>query len=350
MIIGSCGYGTTGSSIITDLFTEYDDIQVYDTFEFVLPYIADGLEDLEYHLMRQYAKAESCDIAMRRFLRRTRWYNTPFIHKPCSGRLFQQYSEEFIDEITQCKFQGMYTVDTCTGYVLRDIFAFASKKVFMPKLIEKITHKPSFLWPCHEIRYSIEPENFYEAARRYTRKIIEATGADMSKPICLDQPFSGNSPENSFPFFDDPYAIVLDRDPRDLYLSDKYSKDPNIKFLPRFNVKDFVVYYRGMRKHFKEHDRVFRMRFEDLIYKYDESISALEKFLGLGDHVRKKEMFNPSRSINNTQLIRLHPKDEEEVKYIEKELPEFLYPFEEFGEVEFNGRPFDGAARKAFEQ
>lgn len=44
-------------------------------------------------------------------------------------------------------------------------------------------------------------------------------GADLSKPICLDQPFSGNNPENSFKFYNNPYAIIVDNDPRDLYLA-----------------------------------------------------------------------------------------------------------------------------------
>ena len=39
MIIGACGFGATGSSVLTDLLREYDDIQVYDTFEFItMPY------------------------------------------------------------------------------------------------------------------------------------------------------------------------------------------------------------------------------------------------------------------------------------------------------------------------
>lgn len=350
MIIGACGYGATGSSVLSDLLSEYNDVQVYDSFEFVLPYIADGLEDLEYHLMKQYAKSESCDVAMRRFLRRCRWYRTPFINKPCNGDLFYKYSKEFIDEITQLKFSGLYTTDTCTGYLIRDIAAFASKKVLMPKIIEKIVKNPSCIWPCHQIRFSVEPENFYSASRRYTNNIIKAMGADLSKPICLDQPFAGNSPENSFRFFDDPYAIIIDRDPRDLFLSGKYSKDPNFKFLPRFDVKKFVIYYKNIRCHQNTNDRILRLSFEDMIYRYEDSVEKIELFLDLHNHIHKKEVFDPMRSINNTQLIRLHPEDKENIQYIERELPEFLYHFEDFKNVEFEGKPFDGSARKFFDQ
>ena len=55
MLVGSCGYGATGSSVITDLLHEYDNIQIFDSFEFVLSYRVDGLSDLEFHLMKQYA-------------------------------------------------------------------------------------------------------------------------------------------------------------------------------------------------------------------------------------------------------------------------------------------------------
>lgn len=346
MIIGACGYGGTGSSIITDLLTEYDDVEVYDTFEFIVSYIADGLEDLEYHLMKQYSKGESSDVAMRRFLRRTKWYNTPFIHKPCNGKLFQKYSEEFIEEITQCKFRGMYSADTCTGYVIRDIFAFALKKVFMPKVIEKITKKRSYLWPCHEIRYSIEPDNFYVAAQRYTTKIIKAMGADLSKVVCLDQPFTGNAPENSMKYFKDSRAIVVDRDPRDMYLAEKYTVSPDGKFAPKGDVKAFVLYYENMRKHIHDHPNILRIRFEELIYEYDQTVGKIEKFLNLSEHKRPKTMFDPSRSISNTQLVRLYPNDHDEIKKIEEMLEKYLFPFDHYPDVVFKGNPFDGASRK----
>lgn len=40
---------------INRFIKEYDDIQTYDNFEFVIAYRVDGLQDL-YHLMKQYAK------------------------------------------------------------------------------------------------------------------------------------------------------------------------------------------------------------------------------------------------------------------------------------------------------
>lgn len=347
MIIGSCGYGATGSSVLTDLLREYDGVQVYDAYEFTIAYRVDGLQDLEYHLMKQYAKNCSGDYAIKRFLEMSNCYKTPFIHKPCSGDEFKTLSREFIDGIVQLKYRGVDTADMLTGNVLRNIFAFASKKVFMPKFVEKITHKPSFLWPCREMYYSIEPENFYDEARQYINKILKAMGADLSKPICLDQPFEGNNPENSMKFFEDSYAVIIDRDPRDLYLEFKYTNHPDGKFFPRTNVHDFTVYYKNMRKNQVEtSNRVLRIGFEEFIYEYEASVEKLEKFLGLKEHKRPKTGFKPERSINNTQQIRKHPCDVNDIRYIEEHLSEYLFPFEKYPDAKFSGETFYGAQRQ----
>lgn len=200
MIIGSCGYGATGSSVLTDLLSEYDNVQLFDSFEFVVAYRVDGLQDLEYHLMKQYAKCASGDYAIKRFRDWTSCYRTPFINKPCNGVTFPKISKDYLDRITQLRYRGMETVDVLSGNVFRDVLAFASKKVLMPKIVEKITGKPSFLWPCRMLNYSIEPESFYEESRKYVSNILMAMGADLTKPICLDQPFEGNCLEQSFPF------------------------------------------------------------------------------------------------------------------------------------------------------
>lgn len=345
MIIGSCGFGGTGSSVLTDLLSEYDGIQIYDKFEFVMPYKVDGLQDLEYHLMKNYAKFESGDYAIKRFLEQSKCYKTPLINKPCDGEIFYKLSKDFIDSILQLKYRGTDTADILSGNVVKNTFAFASKKVLMPKVIEKITKKPSFLWPCRDIYYSIEPENFYDEARKYIKNILVEMGADLDKPICLDQPFEGNNPEQSFKFFEDPYAIIIDRDPRDLFLDAMYNKSPDGKFFPRTNAQDFVVYYKNIRKNLKNTDRILYMNFEALIYDYDKSVKQIEDFLHLGKHVRPKSVFNPSRSINNTQMIRLHPENQKDIEYIERELKEFLFPFENYPVPEFNGKPFSGAGR-----
>lgn len=345
MIIGSCGFGATGSSVFTDLLREYDDVQVYDTFEFVLPYRVDGLQDLEFHLMRQPVRQISGDYAIKRFLEASKCYKTPFINKPCDGKKFYDLSKEFIEKIEQLKFKGIETADMLSGNIVRNFFAFFSKKIGM-KFLEKIIKKRLYLWPARQIHFSINPENFYREVRNYTDNIMIAMGADLNKPICLDQPFEGNNPENSMKFFNDAYAVIIDRDPRDLYLEYKYSRNVDCKFVPHSNVDDFILYYRNLRKSKTNNDRVINIRFEEFIYEYDKSIQKLESFLNLKEHKRIKEWFDPEKSINNTQLIRKYPEDIEDIHKIETELKDFLFPFENYQNVKFSGKSFSGSGRK----
>lgn len=346
MIIGACGYGCTGSSILTDLLKEYEGIQVFDDYEFVLAYRVDGLEDLEYHLMKKYAKNLSGDFAIKRFLEMAKCYRTPFINKPCNGKKFEELSIQYVDSISQIQYRGTDTADVLSGNILKNIFAFASKKIIMPKVIEKFTRKRSYIWPCRNMYYSIKPEKFYEKSRKYVESILKEMGADLNKPICLDQPFEGNAPENSFPFFEDPYAVVIDRDPRDLYFEYKYTNHPDVKFPPNTSVEDFVIYYRNMRENRKESERILRVNFEEFVYEYDKTLKKVEKFLRLGKQIRGREFFIPEKSINNTQQMRRHPEDLEAVKYIEKELSEFLFPFQNYPDIKFTENTFYGAGRK----
>ena len=74
--------------------------------------------------------------------------------------------------------------------------------------------------------------------------------------------------------------------------------------------------------------KVLRVKFEDLIYKYDDTLNIIINHLGFNkeDHINRKSRFNPELSIKNTQLCNnIIYKDE--IKIIEKELKEYLYDF-----------------------
>lgn len=347
MIIGSCGFGATGSSVITDLLREFEGLQVYDDFEFTFTYRVDGLEDLEYHLMKQFSKGNSSDAAIKRFLYASKYIYTPLLHKPTNAKAFMEISNKFIDSITQISFTGMENIDVISGNILRNIIALGMKKIILPKTIEKWSKKPSYLWPNRTIRLSVKPENFYTAAKTYIRDILISMGADLASPIVLDQPFEGNAPEQSFVFFDDPKAIIVDRDPRDLYLETKYRHIAECRFLPREDVKKFCEYYIRMRTGRPQNDteNILNLSFEDLIYNYESCLVKIKKFLNLGTHIKKKQFFNPERSVNNTQLIRQYPNEIENIRYIEEKLVDYLYPFELYKDIKTDGEAVLGSAK-----
>ena len=66
-----------------------------------------------------------------------------------------------------------------------------------------------------------------------------------------------------------------------------------------------------------------------MVYKYDETAKKIANWLGLElkEQTKKKQYFDPSRSINNTYTWRKVKCNLAEIEYIENELGEYLYSF-----------------------
>ena len=104
MIIGTCGYGATGSSAVYDLIREFQEVQSLDfDSEFTYTYQVDGLQDLQYHLTSHYSKGSSGDAAIRRFIKLSRFAKTPFMHYQVPPKEYLRITDEYIDSIVQGK-------------------------------------------------------------------------------------------------------------------------------------------------------------------------------------------------------------------------------------------------------
>lgn len=340
MIIGACGYGGTGSSAIKDFLKEFDGIQVLDRAESMFSFQVDGLQDLEYHLIKQYSRQFSGDAALARFLYKAQYAKVPFVKKLyIDPQKYLKDTEEFVESLTQASFYGMDNVDYETGNFLKS-FCYLCMKKFVINYYEKITGKIYTAWPMRKIRISINPSEFYESCKKYMNKIIENGGGDFSKIIVLDQPFEGNNPSQSFPFFENPYAIVIDRDPRDLYLAASYQW-PDGMFMPRRDPQAFVEYYKRQRQNINydlDGRKVLRLNLESMIFDYDKTKEKIMSFLNLNEemHLHPKMYFSPERSIKGSQLYKKISGHDKEIQYIEEHLNNYLFPFENYGLSEKN--------------
>jgi hypothetical protein len=227
----------------------------------------------------------------------------------------------------------MDNFDYETGNTFKSIIYLGFKK-FIIKNYEKLTGKIYKAWPMRDMSVSICPEDFYEKSKVYMHKILENAGGDFSKIIVLDQPFEGNNPTQSFPFFEDPYAIVIDRDPRDLYMASSYQW-PDGMFMPRREVNAFIEYYRNQRTNINyslDNERVLRINLEALIFDYDNTSKKVMDFLGFKEenHVEPRKYFDPKRSIKGSQIYKKLKGHDEEIGQIEKELSEYLFNFDEY--------------------
>ena len=318
MIFGISGYGATGSSAIMDLLKEYKALQIVDDIEFKYSYMVDGLQDLEFHLVKQFSRVASGDFAIKRFIEATNSIKIPFLHKVLDKKTFLKIRDEFVLSLIQCSWWGMESRDYEDGRVIRNMYMLGMKKKILPFFYENRTRRNWKHRPCRKLFCSVMPENFYEKCHNFINDILLARGLNLKEDIFINQAFEGNDPINSFPFFDNPRAIVIDRDPRDVYLLTKiYGNMGESRWCPRDNVEDFIVYFRAA--HQKTHEdtsSILRMNFEDFIYDYENAVKKIENFCNISndDHIYKKKYFNPNVSINNTQLFLRNNDFSEDIK------------------------------------
>lgn len=257
---------------------------------------------------------------------------------------FLRITNDYVSKITQAQFEGWESIDFMNGNLLIKIIKMGIKKVFAP-FYQKTTNRTWNFWPIRTLYVSMNPDNFLDHSKEYIRNLLKASGFNLNEPILLNQAFEANNPEGSFPFFDNPKAIILDRDPRDIYIQHQLMVSGEGRWLPKGDVNAFIAQYKHVRKgqnRIDDQNKLF-INFEELIYDYDNTVNKILKFISCDRdrHKLKRKYFKPEKSVNNTKLFETYPQFESEIKHIEKELNEYIFPFENYPIIEKSGQPFN---------
>ena len=334
-IIIPTGYMGSGSSAITDLLSEIEGFDVNNgSFEYVLLHCPDGIFDLEDKLLIGNTAMRS-DEALHRFhecakmLYKRKNYWISMYNKRVS-KDFLKYSEQLIEDLTTVSFIDkvwyfQQNPDTASMQLIHYLSRFLSKvskrKI---KIKEPLKYnKMRLAFPANE--------EFYSCVKSYLKKIYNELGYDKHN-LVLDQLVL---PHNLFRidnYFDENARfIVVQRDPRDVFILNKYfwSKINGAVPYPT-DVNMFCEMYKKMRKAEKKvkDSRILKINFEDLIYQYDSVVENIYEFIGVSasEHRNKFKFFNPEISINNTQLFVLN-EYKEEADVIKDKLKEYIYDF-----------------------
>lgn len=213
-------------------------------------------------------------------------------------------------------------------------------KIYIEKTLAKIIKLLSFgkVVPKPGLRYEemwlsyTTPSEFYSRAKILLDKFFLQMGISNSN-IILDQlvlPHNLYRIENYFE--DNCKVIVVDRDPRDVFLLNKYYwRKANATVPYSFDVEKFCSNYSKMRQAEKqvENRNILRIHFEDLIYNYDSSVFQILSFLDIPKTLHKDKLtkFVPEKSKKNTQIFNRNMEYSDEAHYIESKLPQYLYNF-----------------------
>ncbi len=334
-IVVTSGYMGSGSSAVTDLLTEIDGYKnTTSSFEYIFMHCPGGLFDLEDKLLSGNNALRS-DEAMHVFLetmqdlycKRNYW---PSGYKYLLSPDFMQYCREFIDDIACVSIADSFWYYQENPYNLKmQIMGLLYGRKFMRKLGMK---KP-LRYDKMTLSYPTSNE-FYLAARKFLEKIFEAMGSG-NENIIIDQLLLPHNLYRIDRYFGDEIRVfVVERDPRDVFLMNKYYWSQKNSQVPYpYDVNDFCKMYRALRNNeiLMHDERILKLSFEDLVYDYDNVLVRIHSHLGISDekHSQKLSRFDPKISINNTQIFKRNEKYFEESEMIVKLLPEYIYDFSE---------------------
>lgn len=335
-LIIATGYMGSGSSAVTDLISETASISVANgSYEYIFMHCPNGLFDLEDKLLIGNNAIRS-DEAVHSFIREMDLlYNNsnywPGSYKKTVSRQFMKYVDEFIAEISTSVFD-----ESIWYYQVRPITIKQNALCLARRLLTKISLGKVHMKPPVNYKKMIiafpESKVFYSAAKKFLNNILIDMGLGDGS-ILADQLVLPHNLFRMDHYFDDnTRVIVVDRDPRDVFLLNKYIWNCRGMRIPYpFDALSFCRFYREMRKSERPStfERILRIHFEDLIYNYDEAIKEIFDFIGIdySTHINKFSAFCPNKSIINTQIFNRNPEYMKEAQIIEKELAEYLYDF-----------------------
>jgi len=328
MIIGVTGYGGTGASAYTALFKEFEGTQLNWELEFQLLQEPDGILDLEYALVHSKSRIRS-NAAIKRFIKNLDHLDTfgkKVLVKATNG-VYVSLSKEYINKLIDTRWLGRSNFDP-TDLQPSKIVSYIYK---VRRAINRFLKLE--VPECRSERYYslCESEKFSQITKKYLEEVVKACGFDLTKNVFLEQLFTCTNPLDGSHFFDEVKSIVVDRDPRDIYIQSNYLLNKHyFMFMPNSgSVDEFIKYYRLLHSHKVDAPNVLYVNFEDLMYRYDDTAAKMCDFLG-SKHINKRKYFHPEKSINNTMLYKRYPKMRAEIEKIEKELSEYLYDFDKY--------------------
>ena len=154
---------------------------------------------------------------------------------------------------------------------------------------------------------------------------------DNQRYVVLDQGVPAQYPEYAFEYTNNARVIIIDRDPRDVYVDLVNCKELiGAELAKEDNVDMFIDWYKSL--HFRKNNIILNkedvlfLNFEDIIFNYDQSVKNVEDYLGIKscEHINKKNFFDPQLSKKNIGIRRIY-KNQNVMKRIKAVLGEYCY-------------------------
>lgn len=331
--INVTGYVSSGSSAVIDYIREFDGTAVCES---EIRFIRDpfGIIDLDVALNYNWENERSSYIVWK-FLDRAKLmarYNrhvwSPMGHSYAKllNKDYLKITNEYIEEMTDYK-----TIFSryCDNYDY-SYFSYVINRV--RRNIEKRT-SGKFNVASRRVRknYFIHPteEQFIECTKRYLERLFGEISNNGEKTVILDHALPPNLLNYVDRYFDDCTTIIVDRDPRDIYVTQIISTDVIAKQKgTKESGEMFVKYYKTLKEKETRCNKILRIQFEDLILNYEKTAEVLNHFLDLKgeNHKEKNKFLKPEVSCKNVGIWKkYYDKYKGAIDYIYQELKDSCY-------------------------
>ena len=337
------GFNMTGKTVITDILKEFDGYNVpIHTSEFNLLRIQGGILDLYNALEEDWSPIRS-DAAIRRFrkvflkLGMNASFKKPISLFLANGANYNQFFNGMFFKITNNYVNSLidYSYDIEWPYLAIDESPF---KQFFTRVQSTFLKKKVFY---REV-YGTDKKDFIKKTKNYLDELFQTISTPNTKTFVMHNTIEPFNPTRGLNLFDDAKIIIVQRDPRDVYAAN-YVRDG--AYVPTFEVKRHwelkmgltgadkidtfikrqLAQYNRVKKN-KDDDRVLRLRFEEIVINYEQTLQKIYNFLNIDStvHSNKGKFFKPELSKNNIGLWKMMG-DNKEIKLIEKALPDYCY-------------------------
>ena len=292
------GYSYTGKSAVYDLLSEVSDVKLFGVeTEFDLVRSQSGLINLYQNLVSNWSPVRSSS-AIRDFIhliKVTQGDGSFFSRLFDSGYMYTKFfpgfrlaSHRYADSLISSKYRAywpFYTTDNSAILILL--------KKLRHRLFRADIRGDVFLSRLSE-------DQFFSLTSSYLNDLFQSIPNfhlynDIVFNNCFEPDSSHFMDKLNLPF----RQVVVDRDPRDVYISaiKSANKDASSAILGG-GVGDFVVRYKIFRQGGNHSKNCLKINFENLVLDYENTISDIFNFLDISPtrHVDKTKFFNPCKS------------------------------------------------------
>lgn len=335
------GFYGTGSSALIDLLSEYEDVRIASPcsreYEHVPFYCSGGLFDLGAILLNSCSHFNS-DAAINNFIACAErlnnndfgWYGSYRAY--FKDDRFMKINQDLVASIATIKDRKTTNHTIKTTFSPTKAILQIGAKIILKRPIDKLGRK--YVFDKKPMYFSLPTkEEFNKAAKKYTQAYMELF-TDLERISVFDHLIWPQQVDKIEDYFADNFkTIIVDRDPRDVFLLNKYfwHKPPNSTAKPYFSTdaEKFVEEWKRLITKVYSTENILTVHFEDLIYQYEKTIADISIFLLLDEklHLRKREKFEPVQSIENTQIFMLNEEWYKEVEIIREKLDFCCYDF-----------------------